>query len=124
MMLVRLRLCGGTLPLRSSSVMSPRWTAERVSRARIPQDEGPCSLPIRSKARRARACTDEMEVLSMAWEMTWDLAAFRSCCFVEAMRGSEDRRRVTTTIAYTVMFQGGLKVCGRMMGAQGAIVEK
>lgn len=73
---MRLKLGAGALLYAagwSSSAARPRWTADRVSSARIPHDDGPWSDPMRSIAKRANACTEEIEVDSMAW--------LRTCCF-------------------------------------------
>jgi len=104
--LVRLRLGVGALPaiyrlFVSSSTARPKWTAERVNKARIPHDDGPCSEPIRSRARRARACTESIDVDSIAWARICCLAAALYACFVEGFDNliSADKRRETTTMA-------------------------
>jgi len=61
---------GGALPAMyifgSSSAAKPRCTADRVKRASIPHEEGPCSDPIKSRARRAKAWTESIDVDSIA----------------------------------------------------------
>ena len=72
MILVLLKLGAGALlgvkfdAARSSSEVKPRCTAERVKSANIPHEDGPCSEPIKSRARRANACTEDIEVDSIA----------------------------------------------------------
>lgn len=102
MILVRLKLGIGVRPSQefgSSSVDSPRCTADRVRRARIPQLLGPWSEPIRSKARRARAWRDEIDVDSIACARTCCFAFCLINCLLVAILGSLESLRETTTMA-------------------------